>query len=366
MLQSRKNVLLVFGGTTAEYIESCGMAAAVLNVISKEKYNVYCMGISKEGEWMLTSASSNEIADSELWLKKGNNKRAIISPDKTQKGILILEDGKYDFISIDVAFPVIPGELGEDGKLPGLFEMAGIPYVGSNLCASACSLDKIITMMFVDSCNIKRPKFFTCNKNDFISNEKKVINDCIAFFNAKIGYAFPLMVKPVTGGSSIGLSKVYDENELLQAIKKAVEYSDRVIIEETIESSDLKVGVLEMKDSILIGDICEIVLEKNDFFSREKKENGALIKRCIPAPLSPEKEALVRQYALDIYKKIGCKGYARVDFLLKKNGEIYFNEINTSPDIRPHSAAYPHMFERQGFVFEDIVDILIKTALENN
>lgn len=365
MKQIKKNVLLIFGGPTVEYHESCGTAAVVLDAIPKERYNVYCIGISKEGQWILTGANSDEIADSELWLKNSSNKKAIVSPDKTQKGILILEDGKYDFISVDVAFPVIPGELGEDGKLPGLFEMAGIPYVGSNLSASICGLDKIITMMFVDRCGINRPEFFTCSKSDFISSDKKVINDCVTFFNTAIGHAFPLIVKPVTGGSSIGISKVYDEDELEKAIKEALRYSDRVIVEENIDSSDLKIGILEDGDRVLIGDTCEIVLERNNFFSREEKEKGNLI-RHIPAPLSPEREALVKQYALDLYKKIGCKGYARVDFLLKDNGEIYFNEINTSPGIRPYNCAYPHMFERQGFVFEDIVDILIKTALENN
>lgn len=360
MSQMKKNILLIFGGITAEYRESCGTAAAVLDAISKEKYNVYCIGISKTGEWILTDAKSSEIADSKLWMGSNGNRKAILSPDKTHKGILIVKDGNYELVHIDVAFPVIPGDLGEDGILPGLFEMAGIPYVGSGSCASVCSLDKAITMMFADSCGIKIPEFFVCDKHIFVEKPERVLENCVNFFESKTGYVFPLIVKPATGGSSVGVSKVSDGDELMEAMELAFQYSEQLLIEEYIESSDLEIAILEDENDIITGVTCEIISGKGKFYSNTIKNQYASIKH-IPAHISKEQEKFVTEDALAIYKKLGCKGYARLEFLLAENGEVYFNEINTAPGLR-HGALYLLSFENKGIMLEELIEVMIKNA----
>ena len=364
MTEQKKQILLVFGGASPEYEVSCESAASVVNAISRDKYNVHCVGVTRDGEWFLTKAAPAEIRDSRSWMERKDNKKAILSPDRAHKGLLVLEENGWSLIHIDGIFPMVHGETGEDGMLPGLFELAGIPYVGSGLCASACGMDKTVTMLFADLCGIKRPEYFSCGTAKFRRNPKREVDNCISFFQNKIGHAFPLFVKPATTGSSVGISKVEDRDELLASMTEAARYSSCLIVEENIVGRELKVAILGT-DGVRTGDICEIMLEGNIFNSYTMKYSGSGAHKIIPADLPAEKTEEIKQAAVDIYKRLGCEGYARVDFFLKDNGDIYFNEINTVPGFSSHSI-YPLMLKSVGISYEELVDSMLEAAFESS
>lgn len=358
----KKQILVIFGGASPEYAVSCESAASVIAAISRDKYDVYCVGITQDGEWLLTQAAPAEIADSRSWVEHKGNQKAILSPDRAHKGLLVLEETGWRLLRIDGIFPMVHGETGEDGMLPGLFELAGIPYVGSGLCASACSMDKAVTMLFADLCGVKRPEYFSCGTAEFRRNPEREADSCIDFFQKKLGHAFPLFVKPATTGSSVGISRVESRDELLSSMREAARYSPRLIVEENIVGRELKVAVLGTGD-IRTGNICEILLEGSFFNSYTMKYSGSGAHKIIPAELPDEKAEEINRAAVDIYKRLGCEGYARVDFFLKDNGDVYFNELNTIPGFSSHSI-YPLMFKSVGISYEELVESMIETALE--
>lgn len=360
MTEQKKQILLVFGGASPEHEVSCSAAASLVDAISRDKYDVFCVGITKTGEWFLTEATSDEIADCHSWIEREDNKKAILSPDRAHKGLLVLEGTGWKLIHIDGIFPTVLGETGEDGKLPALFDLADIPYVGSGVCASACGMDKTVTMIFSDQCGLKRPVYFSCDQKEFCRDPEQTTDNCIAFFKDKVGNVFPLFVKPATTGSSIGISRVENRDELFAAMKEAARYSERLIVEENIVGRELKVAILGT-DDVRTGDICEIMLEGHIFNSYTMKYSGSGAHKIIPADLPVEKAEEIKRVAVDIYKRLGCEGYARVDLFLKDNGDIYFNEINTVPTLSTHSI-YPLMFNSVGMSYEELVDSMLETA----
>lgn len=359
MSLEKKCILVIFGGASPEYEVSCNSAASLIEAISAEKYDIVRVGITKEGEWFLTNADVDEINDSVSWLKRSDNKKAVLSPDRKHRGLLVLEETGWSLIKVDGIFPMIHGETGEDGKLPALFEISGIPYVGSGVCASACSMDKTVTMIFADLCNVKRPEFYSCSTWDFNSDPDGITDDVMEFFANKVGFVFPLFVKPASTGSSIGISKVNSREELFEALKLAAQFNGNIIVEENISGRELKVAVLGNNNPIS-GDICEIMLNTRALNSYELKYKSTGSHKAIPADLSDEKVAEIKKAAIDIYKKLDCKGFARVDFFLKENGEIYFNEINTVPGFSKHSI-YPLMFDSIGISYEELIEKLFAT-----
>lgn len=359
MSLEKKSILVLFGGASPEYQVSCNSAASLIEAIPTEKYDVVIVGISKDGEWFLTNADTDEINDSKSWLNRVDNKKAVLSPDKNHKGLLVLENDGWSLIKIDGIFPMIHGETGEDGKLPALFELCGIPYVGSGVCASACSMDKTVTMIFADLCNVKRPEFYSCSSYDFVSAPQKITDDVVSFFEEKVGFVFPVFVKPASTGSSIGISKVNNRDELYKALEIASQFNGNIIVEENISGRELKVAVLDDGEPIA-GDICEIMLNSDAFNSYDLKYKSVGSHKSIPADLTEDKTEEIKNAAIAVYKKLQCKGFARVDFFLKNNGEIYFNEINTVPGFSKHSI-YPLMFESIGISYEELIEKLLHT-----
>lgn len=361
MSKKLTKVLVIFGGASPEYEVSCASAASLLDAIDRTKYCVYAAGITKEGAWYLTHACSDKIADGVGWLTDPGNEKAVLSPDRGQRGLLVLEGEHWELIPIDVAFPMVHGETGEDGMLPGLLELAGIPYVGSGVLASACSMDKPVTMLFCDLCGIKRPEFFSCTGKDFARDPEGTAVSCEEYFRRTVGTAYPLFVKPASAGSSIGISRAESRPALIEAMTEASRYSAGIIVEESIQGRELKVAVLE-SGKIRTGDICEIRLTGIIFNSYAMKYAGSGVHKIIPASLPEDKAAAIKKAAVDIFRKLGCRGYARVDFFLKENGDIVFNELNTVPGFSSHSI-YPLMLASQGLSYMTLVNDMIASAL---
>lgn len=359
----KKDILVVFGGASPEYEVSCASAAALIGAISREKYNVHCVGVTREGRWILTRAPVETIGDSENWLKDAGNCPAVLSPDRGDHGLLIFDGQICRKQHIDVVFPIIHGETGEDGELQGLLELAGIPYVGCGVCASACSMDKSVTMLFAGLCGLRCPEHFSCTASSFLRAPEEIYGQIVDHFNAKMDHVFPLFVKPASTGSSIGISKVHNKEELLQALHIAAHYGGRLVVEENIVGKEVKVAVLGSGHGIRLGELCEIVTENSIFNDFKLKYKSGGSHKKIPAELPKETEEQLRRDAVAIYQILGCAGFSRVDFFVTEDGRVIFNEINTVPGFT-RGSIYSLMMDKAGVSYEELVQSLIDMAGE--
>lgn len=361
----KREVLVVFGGASPEHEVSCASAAALIDAISREKYNVHCLGITKEGNWILTEASTEEIGDAQNWLNHASNRKAVLSPDRADHGLLVFESSGITKKYIDVVFPIIHGETGEDGQLQGLLEIAGIPYVGCGVCASACSMDKSVTMNFARLCNVTFPEYYSCPCNSFLAAPEMVAADIVDHFRNTLGKVFPLFVKPASTGSSVGISKVHNEEELMDALRVAAQYPGNLIVEENIVGKEIKVAVLGEGNDLRVGELCEIVVDNGIFNTFELKYKSSGSHKKIPADLPEEVANELKESAVNIYRSLGCRGFARVDFFLKADNCVVFNEINTVPGFT-RGSIYSLMFEKSGVAYETLVDELLSMAGEQH
>ena len=356
----KKNVAVVFGGASPEHFVSCSSAASLISAINEDEWNVYRVGITRDGIWILTEASCEEIADGKSWLSHPKNRSAILSPDKKNRGLLILSEFGYEVQPLDVVFPIIHGETGEDGCIQGLLEMSGIPYVGSNVCASACAMDKTVSMIFCDLCGIKRPYYYACTSAEYKEAPELTAKKITDYFTGVLsGSIFPLFVKPAPTGSSVGISKVESGDAMMAALANAAEYSDKIIIEQGIRGRELKIAVLGNEDPI-VGVPCEVVVNGifNDYDMKYKTHDTH---KKIPAELPKEVGEELDRQAIAIYKIMGCAGFSRVDFFVTDDMEIIFNEINTVPGFT-RGSIYPLMFQAAGMEYEQLVAKLLESA----
>lgn len=345
----KKTVAVVFGGCSSEHEVSLRSAVTVIENINRDLYNTVLIGITKEGEWKLVS--SVEDIKSGAWLN--SKKKAIISPDSSQKGIIIVDGNKVEMIGVDVAFPVLHGLNGEDGTIQGLFTLAKIPYVGCGVLASAVSMDKVYTKLIVDELNIRQARYVKVLRSDDIDMDAvaKEVED-------KLGY--PVFIKPSNAGSSKGVSKANNKQQLIDGISIAFEHDRKVLIEETIIGREIECAVLGGHDVRASG-VGEIEAAA-DFYDYDAKYNNPQ-SRTVIAPVLPEGvEAKVREAAVKIFKAVDGFGLSRVDFFVEnETNEVVFNEINTLPGFTSISM-YPMLWEAKGIGKSQLVDKLIQTA----
>lgn len=231
----KKNVLIIFGGSSSEYFVSCKSAAGVIKYIDKSKHDVFKLGITMEGTWIFTDAMEEDIKSGRRWTEHPSNKRAMISLERNKHAVIIIENGLLTEIPIDCAFPLIHGNGGEDGRLQGFLELSNIPFVGSSVAVSANSMDRELTRFFSDLCQLQRPKSIAIRKNE-------IMQQPLQSLDLKITY--PLFVKPASAGSSIGVSKVFEPNQLMDAVKNAFLYDDKILLEEEITGTEIKVAIM--------------------------------------------------------------------------------------------------------------------------
>lgn len=347
-MMQRKTIAVLFGGCSTEYDVSLQSAAAVIQNIDT-KYHIVLLGITRDGAWYKYDGPVEQIQDN-TWMQHSSCVRAVISPDRLTHGILVLEDGNTTMVRIDAAFPVLHGKNGEDGTLQGLLEMAGIPCVGCGALSSAICMDKDIAHRLVQGVGIKVPPSTVVNPS---MTEKEILELAGAL-------TYPLFVKPANAGSSFGISKVTDPTLLIQAITNALQHDRKVVIEEAIEGFEVGCAILGTEE-LIIGEVDEIELEEG-FFDYTEKYTLQTSKIHMPARISPETAARVKQTAAIIYRTLACCGFARVDMFLTPNGEIIFNEVNTIPGFTAHSR-YPNMLKGIGMSFSDTVDALINQTV---
>lgn len=344
----KKTVAILFGGCSSEYDVSLVSATSVIKNIKKDKYNLLMIGITRDGDFYLYNGDVNNIEKDE-WLNEKDAKRITISTNRSDHGIIVLETN--EIIQIDVAFPVLHGQNGEDGRLQGLLELAGIKYVGCDMTSSAICMDKYLAHEIVSSNGYLSPISYLFNEKDSYEMIKSKIRNL----------HFPLFVKPLKAGSSFGITKIKTISKLKEALKEAFRYDNKVIIEENVDGFEVGCAVLGT-DKLIIGEVDEIELE-DGFFDYFEKYNLKTSKIHLPARISIEERERIKDTALDIYKILGCSDFARVDMFYTKDKKLVFNEVNTIPGCTSHSR-YPSMLKEIGIPFEEVIERLIELGLE--
>lgn len=343
-------VAVLFGGCSAEHDVSLQSAHSVLTHLSPERYEVIPIGITRQGRWLRYYGATDHIAD-DTWIETGACVPAVISPSRDVHGLIELRDDVARVTKIDVVFPVLHGKNGEDGTMQGLLELAGIPFVGCNTLSSAMCMDKDVAHRTVELAGIRTPPAVLLS-HDVPADELMLLTG---------GLSCPLFVKPVNAGSSLGITRVSDKAELPAAVRTALSYDDRVIIEEEIKGFEVGCAVLGGK-SLRIGEVDEIELT-HGFFDYAEKYTRKTARIHMPARIDRETADRVKQAAARIYCALQCSGFARVDMFLTPEREIVFNEVNTIPGLTAHSR-YPSMLYGVGMKFDGIVDSLIELAID--
>lgn len=347
---NKTTVAVIFGSRSSEHDVSLVSAANIITNINTDIYDVVLIGITKEGKWL--KVNNIEDIQSGEWLKSTTT--AIISPDTTHQGVLFIDNNKVTTKHIDVIFPVLHGLNGEDGTIQGLFELAHIPYVGCGVVSSGMSMDKLFTKIVVDSLGIRQAKYVS-----IIKRELDDINSCVAKVEKTLAY--PVFIKPANAGSSKGISKAHNQEELIVGLKEAILHDRKILIEETIIGRELECAVLGSSNPIASG-VGEI-LAAAEFYDYDAKYNNADSREDVSPELPDGVEDKIRDYALKIFTALDGYSLSRVDFFLEKDtNEIVFNEINTLPGFTSISM-YPMLWEAKGISKSQLIEKLIQSGL---
>lgn len=349
------NVCVLFGGISPEHEVSLRSAESVLRNMDPEKYDIYPVGITKEGQWILYRSTDYTKLPSGEWEHNPENRRAMISPVRGE-GLLGFDGDRVICQKIDVVFPVLHGENGEDGAMQGLLQLAGIPYVGPHISASAVSMDKTLTKLVADKASVTQAAWHLVRREDLNTRLEQTLDVLEGRF------AYPMFVKPSGTGSSVGVSKATDRQALSDALAAAAVYDDKVLVEEFICGREVEVAV--MGNSNPMASVCGEIDSGADFYDYDAKYVTDTSTAYIPARISESVEEQVREAAVKIYQAIGCQGLSRVDFFVTfEDNRVVFNEINTLPGFTSISM-YPKLFEASGIPYGQLIDELLRLAME--
>ena len=339
----RLKVGIIFGGCSEEHLVSVKSAQEVAKCLDLEKYEPFWIGITTTGAWKLCDGPGAE------W-ENGGSRPAVLSPDRSVHGLLVLERERYDMVRLDVVFPVLHGKLGEDGAIQGLLELSGIPYVGCDIQSSALCMDKSLAYIVANSAGVATPKHWVLTAHARID---------------PTSLPYPVFVKPARSGSSFGVSKVHGEQDLPSAIETARQFDSKVLIEKAVVGSEVGCAILGERFGLVASEVDRVSLSHGFFRIHQESdpergsENATFI---TPADISAESRVLVQDTAKAIYRALGCNGLARVDMFLTEDGTAMLNEVNTLPGMTSYSR-YPRMMAAAGLSLAEVVDRLISLTL---
>ena len=349
------NVCVLFGGISPEHAVSLRSAESVLNNLDGEKYNIFPVGITRQGQWLLFGSDNYSLLPGGAWEDCPDNCRAVISPVRGEGLLVVREDGLQQE-KIDVVFPVLHGENGEDGAMQGLLQLAGIPYVGPHVSASAVAMDKTLTKLVVDQAGLPQAAWMLVRRNELSHHAEQILDQLEEKFT------YPMYVKPAGTGSSVGVSKAADRQALLDALVAAAKYDEKVLVEEFIHGREVEVAV--MGNDSPMASICGEIDSGAEFYDYAAKYITDTSVAYIPARIDEDVAEVVRDAAVKIYSAIGCQGLSRVDFFVTYEGSrVVFNEINTLPGFTSISM-YPKLFEASGIPYSELLDKLLQLAME--
>ena len=361
----RPRVAIVFGGRSSEHAVSCSTAASVLRSINRDKYDVLPIGIAKDGHWVLVADDPEPLRllpgrTPEI----GRDGASVLVPLSTgDRSLTVLEPGQPPRAlgDVDVVFPLLHGPFGEDGTLQGLLDLADVRYVGSGVTASAVMMDKAMMKIVFEAAGLKVGPYV-------VITDREWRRDAEAALARVEGLGFPVFVKPARAGSSMGITKVSDPQDLEAAIEAARQHDPKVVVEAMIVGREIECAVLQGRDHQppRTSEVGEIEVDRDgghDFYDFEAKylEEQGVTLSC-PAKVPDDIAAEVRRLAAAAFEALGCEGLARVDCFYTDSGEVVVNEINTMPGFTPHSM-YPQMWAASGLSYPELIDELIQLAL---
>lgn len=345
---NQKNVLILLGGCSPEHDISMASAASVMGHM--DGYNIVPVCVTREGKWLLYDGKLDNIRNID-WEKFGTP--AVLSPDRVNRGLLRIVGDKVKVIPVDVVFPILHGENGEDGSVQGLCQLAGIPCVGCGMLSSAVCMDKTFSKTIVKQLGIPQADYFVFQDEQL--DDPETVMKTIRY---KLGY--PCFIKPAISGSSIGISMVRNKKELCAALEIAAGYSNKIIAEKYVRGREIECGVLGVGADARASCPGEIIAD-GEFYDYDAKyiRNGSQM--IVPADLPSEVLERIQQISLDVFRAVDGKGLARVDFFVEETGRVVFNEINTIPGFTTASM-YLKMWEASGVPAAELIDKLINIA----
>jgi D-alanine-D-alanine ligase len=350
-------VAVVFGGRSPEHAISCVSAGNILAALDPDEFEAVPVGISRAGEWVLTTGDPAELAIAGRTLPEitaGSGTAVVLSGDPSARGLVVLDPGESARAlgDVDVVFPVLHGAYGEDGTIQGLLEMAGIPYVGANVFASAAAMDKEFTKKLAVAEGIPVGPYVVLRAGQSLSEAEK----------ERLG--LPVFVKPARAGSSYGITKVTDWSQLDAAVAAARAIDPKILVERGMVGREIECGVLEGEyggapDASVLA---EIRVKEHEFYDFEAKYLDDSAEFDIPAQLPDALTGQIQDYARRAFTALDCAGLARVDFFVGDGGGVHLNEVNTMPGFTSTSM-FPRMWGATGLDYPKLISRLIRTAL---
>lgn len=342
----KKKIAVIFGGQSSEYSVSLESAYSVLSHIDQEKFDVYMIGITSQGEWKRFEGDITLIRDNQ-W-----NNAALKEVVFSKNCVLEIKNQNIQKVKIDAVFPILHGKNGEDGSIQGLIQLVGIPLIGCDVLSSALCMDKYRAHELVKGAGIRVPKsVYIDGWQEYVFKKNQILQ-----------LQLPIYVKPVRSGSSLGICRLESFEQLDKAIQKAFLHDLHVLIEEEVKGFEIGCAVMG-NDTLLTGRVDEIELSSG-FFDFDEKYTLKTSKIHVPARISPALEKQAQQLAQKIYRILGCRVFARVDMFLTNDQQFVFNEVNTIPGFTAHSR-YPMMMEKQGISFQELLTQLIEMGMQN-
>jgi D-alanine-D-alanine ligase len=358
MTTRKIRLAILYGGRSAEHQVSVVSARSVMEALDPERFEVVPIGITREGSWMLPDTSPLELVAAPGTLPEVEPAGTAVALRPEQHSAALGVAGQSGGEALDVVFPILHGPYGEDGTVQGLFELAGLPYVGSGVLASALAMDKAMAKVVFAQAGLPQVPYLVVREREWRADPGRVAAAVAG------GLAFPAFVKPSRLGSSIGISKVKTPDDLGPALETALAHDAKVLVEEGVAARELECGVLgnDAPEASLVGE----VVPGNEFYDFEAKYLDDSLKLLIPAPVAGGVAERVRELAVRAFQALDCEGLARVDFFYEEaTGRVLLNEVNTIPGFTPKSM-FPLLWEASGLAYSDLVARLVALAVERH
>ena len=346
-------IAIIYGGRSSEHSVSCISAGAIMSHLDPEKYELYPIGITQQGTWTVGESDPEKLRSTNGVMPTVTlTKEVSLAADPARRGQFRFADGS-EHVTVDVIFPVLHGLYGEDGTIQGLFELSGVPYVGTGVLSSACGMDKEYTKKLLAA------EGLPVGKEVILRGEETLTQaDCQLL-------GLPVYVKPARGGSSIGISRVTRWEDMDAALREARQYDTKVIVESEIIGDEVECGVLEYPDGTVVASVPAQLVNTSvgheGFYGFDAKYVDGDVSAMIPAPLDDAAMRLIQSLAREAFQALQCSGLARVDFFVTPAGPV-LNEVNTMPGFTPISM-YPQVFAASGVPYAELLDALIARAL---
>ena len=346
-------IAIIYGGRSSEHSVSCISAGAIMSHLDPEKYELYPIGITQQGTWTVGESDPEKLRSTNGVMPTVTlTKEVSLAADPARRGQFRFADGS-EHVTVDVIFPVLHGLYGEDGTIQGLFELSGVPYVGTGVLSSACGMDKEYTKKLLAAEGLPVGKEVIVRGGGTLTQA-----DCQLL-------GLPVYVKPARGGSSIGISRVTRWEDMDAALREARQYDTKVIVESEIIGDEVECGVLEYPDGTVVASVPAQLVNTSvgheGFYGFDAKYVDGDVSAMIPAPLDDAATRLIQSLAREAFQALQCSGLARVDFFVTQAGPV-LNEVNTMPGFTPISM-YPQVFAASGVPYAELLDTLIARAL---